>query len=191
MQHSCSVINVFLHCMYNAQMYAAIACWQFSKAFSKRSVLGLACESTFCLAYSHAACFSVCPGSACCPCCPLILWKSFFEPRKPRGNRTLTSPSSQKLSMNMVNHVGAPGVVKVTNHLLLHARPVRPSKNSHGWESGTDSHGWESGTAIAAWPWAEPCVYIIWLTKDYHSQGALKVFLLAVFFLIFMLNKES
>ena len=35
--------------------------------------------------------------------------------------------------------------------------PVRPRKNSHGWESGT---------AVAAWPWAELYVYIfIWLIK--------------------------
>ena len=34
------------------------------------------------------ACLSVCPGSACCLCCPLTLCKPFFEPRKLRDSRT-------------------------------------------------------------------------------------------------------
>ena len=33
------------------------------------------------------ACLTVCPGSACCLCCPLILGRLFFEPQKPRDNR--------------------------------------------------------------------------------------------------------
>ena len=54
------------------------------KAYSKRSVLGLACESTSGLL---PACLSVCPGSACCLGCPLILGRLFFEPQKPHDNR--------------------------------------------------------------------------------------------------------
>ena len=33
-------------------------------------------------------CLSICPGSAYCPCCPLILGRLFLEPQKPRDNRT-------------------------------------------------------------------------------------------------------
>ena len=32
-------------------------------------------------------CLSICPGSAYCPCCPLILGRLFLEPQKPRDNR--------------------------------------------------------------------------------------------------------
>ena len=52
------------------------------------------------------ACLTVCPGSACCPCCPLILGRLFFEPQKPRDNRnhdntTLCQVCNRSLSMNM------------------------------------------------------------------------------------------
>ena len=59
---------MFLHCMYNAQMYAALHTDNSPNVYSKHSVLGLACESTFWLILMQPA--SVfCPGSACCPCC--------------------------------------------------------------------------------------------------------------------------
>ena len=86
--HSCSLgpcITKFLHCMYCAQMYAALltTIW--------RSLSSFAEDSTFTSTLHHGApkalypaCLSVCPGSACCVRCPLILEDSF----EPRDNRS-------------------------------------------------------------------------------------------------------
>ena len=72
-----------------------VHCWENSpKAYSKRSVLGLACESTSWLTPS----LSVCPGSACCLYCPLILGRLLFEPQKPCDNRTPITELSVKLA---------------------------------------------------------------------------------------------
>ena len=57
------------------------------------------------------ACLTVCPGSACCPCCPLILGRLFFEPQKPRDNRnhdntTLSSLQQKSEYEYGLDHVG-------------------------------------------------------------------------------------
>ena len=125
--HACSIgvcVNMFLHCMYYAQMYAALLTilqrpiamtvyW----AWLVRVLSGL-----------FPACLwvSVYPSSACCLCCPLILWKPFIEPWKLHDNRTHDNRTvrqvrkTYEISMNMVRSHGgggAPGIVKVTNQL--------------------------------------------------------------------------
>ena len=89
-----------------------IACWDNSpKAYSKSSVLGLACESTFWLTPSLPHCLSW--------LCMLFvlssnLGKTFFEPQKPRDNRNHDNTTLRQvrktycrsLSMNMVRSRG-------------------------------------------------------------------------------------
>ena len=61
--------NMFLHCMYYAQMYAALL------TILKRPIAGTLYWAWLVRVLSglFAAGLSVCPGSACCLCCPLIL----------------------------------------------------------------------------------------------------------------------
>ena len=102
-------INKDLHCMYYAQMYAALHAGIILQRPIARALYWAWLVKV--LSGLLPACLTVCPGSACCPCCPLILGRLFFEPQKPRDNRnhdntTLCQVCNRSLSMNMVRSRG-------------------------------------------------------------------------------------
>ena len=71
--------------MYYAQMYSALHAGIILQRLIARALYWAWLVKV--LSGLLQACLTVCPGSACCLCCPLILGRLFFEPQKPRDNR--------------------------------------------------------------------------------------------------------
>ena len=98
--------------MYYAQMYAALHAGIILQRPVARALYWAWLVKV--LSGLLPACLTVCPGSACCLCCPLILGRLFFEPQKPRDNRNpdnttlrqVCKPLLKSLSMNMVRSRG-------------------------------------------------------------------------------------
>ena len=93
------------------------------RPYSKR---GLACESTFWL----PACLSVCPGSARCLCCPLIL------ERLPQKSLVITLPSLQTLLQKSEYEYG-----------LDHVAGIRCCESNES-PVKTDSPGWYTRVVV-------------------------------------------
>ena len=117
--HACMQHRAYLNKFYTAciMLRCMLHCWGNSpKAYSKRSVLGLACESTFWLILipSLPQCLSWFYMHVVCAVLYISLWKPFSS----LESLMITTLRLVRIttSMNMVrSRGGAPGVVKVTN----------------------------------------------------------------------------